>query len=283
MKKTEEGMIRNRGGFTLVELIVVSVLGAVVLAAALQVLMTNQRTYTVQSATIQGQQSSRMAIEVMFNELRELSPADGDILMMSSDSLRVRLMRRFGITCGVDLGPLAVIPKITVLDNTGDDFAAGDTVLIFAENREATASDDVWLRAYVENVDNSVTCLGGRPALDLEFNPLTTTFDADTVRVGAPVRGFEVYRYETANWISTNTPYLSRREDGVGTPWPIAGPLRPGNQGLQFIYRDALGAITSTPADVRQIEVRIRTGNRVRNSAGDLVSDSLDTWIYTRN
>lgn len=276
-------MIRNRGGFTLVELIVVSVLGAVVLAAALQVLITNQRTYTVQSATIQGQQSSRMAIEVMFNELRELSPGDGDILMMASDSLRVRLMRRLGITCAVDLGPLAVTPKITVLDNTGDDFAAGDTVLIFAENREATASDDVWLRAHVANVDDSVTCLGGRPALDLEFNPLTTTFDSDTVRVGAPVRGFEVYRYETANWISTNTPYLSRRENGVGTPWPIAGPLRPGNQGLQFIYRDALGAITSTPTDVRQIEVRIRTGNRVRNSAGDIVSDSLDTWIYTRN
>ncbi|MEX0836797.1 MAG: prepilin-type N-terminal cleavage/methylation domain-containing protein [Gemmatimonadota bacterium] len=276
-------MVRNRGGFTLVELIVVSVLGVVVLAAALQVLITNQRTYTVQSATIQGQQSSRMAIEVMFNELRELSPGDGDILMMASDSLRVRLMRRLGVTCDVDLGPLATPPKITVLDNTGDDFEAGDTVLVFAENREATDNDDVWLRAGVVDVDTTVTCLGGREAIDLEFDPLSTIFSSDTVRVGAPVRGYEVYKYEVATWITTNTPYLVRRDGGVGTPWPIAGPLRPGNQGLQFTYRDALGAITTTPTDVRQIQVMIRTGNRVRNSAGDVVSDSLDTWIHTRN
>jgi prepilin-type N-terminal cleavage/methylation domain-containing protein len=281
MKKAEERMIRNRDGFTLVELIVVSVLGVVVLAAALQVLITNQRTYTVQSATIEGQQSSRMAVEVMFNELRELSPGDGDILHMESDSLRVRLMRRLGIACAVDLGPLAVTPKITVLDNTGDDFEAGDTVLVFAENREATASDDVWLRARVAGVDKTVTCLGGRPAIDLEFDPLSTIFDTDTVRVGAPVRGYETYDYFVWSWL--NNPYLVRSDITAAFPWPIAGPLRPGGQGLQFIYRDALGAITSTPTDVRQIELRIRTGNRVRNSAGDLVSDSLDTWIYTRN
>lgn len=283
MKKAEETMIRNRGGFTLVELIVVSVLGAVVLAAALQVLITTQRTYTVQSQTIESQQSSRMAIEVMFNELRELSPADGDIISMTPDSMRVRLMRRLGITCEVDVGPLATPPRIRVLDNTGDDFEAGDSVLVFAENREATATDDVWRRVLVDNVDTTVTCLGGRPAIDLEFPLLSSPFGSDSVRVGAPVRGFEVYKYFLQNWITTSTPYLVRTDVGGGTTWPIAGPLRPGTQGLQFIYRDALGAITTTPTDVRQIELRIRTGNRVTNSAGDPVSDSLDTWIYTRN
>lgn len=283
MKNAEEGMIRNRGGFTLVELIVVSVLGAVVLAAALQVLITNQRTYTVQSATIEGQQASRMAIEVMFNELRELSPADGDILAMAPSSMRVRLMRRLGLACEVDVGPLALPPTIRVLDNTGDDFEAGDTVLVFADNREATASDDDWLRAAIVSVDTTVTCLGGREAIDLQFTPGDTIFATDTVRVGAPVRGFEVYEYFIQDWLSASTPYLVRRDLGTLESWPIAGPLRPGTQGVQFIYRDALGAITSTPMDVRQIELRIRTGNRVLTGAGDLVSDSLETWIYTRN
>lgn len=281
MKKTEEFMIRNRDGFTLVELIVVSVLGAVVLAAALQVLITNQRTYTVQSATIEGQQSSRMAVEVMFNELRELSPADGDILAMAPSSMRVRLMRRLGITCAVDLASLT--PKITVLDNTGDDFEAGDTVLVFADNREATGNDDVWLRAGVVDVDTTVTCLGGREAIDLEFDPLSTIFSTDTVRVGAPVRGYEVYEYFIQNWLTTSTPYLVRRDVSTLEAWPIAGPMRPGSQGVQFTYRDALGAITSTPTDVRQIELMIRTGSRVQTGAGASVSDSLDTWIYTRN
>ena len=58
-------MTRNRKGFTLVEMLVVTVLGALVLAAALQVLITNQRTYSAQSATIAGQQSTRIALELL--------------------------------------------------------------------------------------------------------------------------------------------------------------------------------------------------------------------------
>ena len=46
-------MNRDRRGFTLTELIVVTVLGALLIMAALQVLITNQRTYTAQSAQIQ--------------------------------------------------------------------------------------------------------------------------------------------------------------------------------------------------------------------------------------
>lgn len=271
-------MTRNRDGFTLVELIVVSVLGVIVLSAALQVLITNQRTYTAQSATIEGQQASRMAIEVMFNELRELSPADGDIISMGPSSLQVRLMRKFGIACEVDVGPTASPPRIRVLDNTGDDFAvADDTVLVFADNREATGSDDKWLRVGLVDVDNTVTCLG-RPAMDLEVDTAGGLFVNDTVRVGAPVRAYQDFTYGTSLWLYPTTPYLTRN----GTP--IAGPLRyPGTDGLQFIYRDALGNITTTPTDVRQIEVRIRTGERVMGPGGDMVSDSLDTWIYTRN
>ena len=276
-------MRRDRAGFTLVELTVVVVLGALVLGAVLQVLITNQRTYTVQSAAVQGQQSSRMAVEIMFNELRELSPGDGDILSMTPSSLHVRLMRRFGIACEVDLGPSASPPRIRVLDNPGENFAQNDTVFIFAENRPATGTDDVWLRARVaEDVDSTVTCLG-RPALDLELDTTGGVFASDSVYVGAPIRGYQVYRYQQAYWFTTATPYLVRQDDGIGTPWPIAGPLRPGGQGLRFIYRDALGNVTSTPTDVRQIEVRIRTGNRVMSSTGEMVSDSLDAWIHTRN
>jgi prepilin-type N-terminal cleavage/methylation domain-containing protein len=275
-------MVHDRRGFTLVELVIVSVLGALVLGAILQVLVTNQRTYTTQTAVIQGQQVSRMGVEVLFNDLRELSPSGGDILAMYPDSLRVRLMREFGIACEVDVGPTASPPRIRVLDNSGDDFLAGDTVFVFAENREATANDDNWLMARVAAVDTTVTCLG-REAIDLRVDTTGGVFASDTVRVGAPVRGFDVFRYEMWNWITTMTPYLTRRVNNESVPWPIAGPLRPGRRGVQFIYRDAFGNVTTTPTDVRQIEVRIRTGERVINGVGGTVSDSIDTWIFTRN
>lgn len=282
-------MTRNRSGFTLVELTVVVVLGALVLGAVLQVLLTNQRTYTAQGAAVQGQQTSRMAVEIMFNELRELSPADGDILSMSSTALTVRLMRKLGIACEVDVGPAASPPRIRVLDPGGDHFEIGDTVLVFAENREATANDDRWLRAEVLDVDSTVTCVGNN-ALDLEVDTTGGVFSADSVRIGAPVRTYRTYAYQVANWTisGTSSNYLTREEDpinGTNFPWPIAGPLRPGAAGLQFIYHDALGNVTTTPADVRQIEVRIRTGNQIMGATGDggMVSDSLDAWIYTRN
>ena len=63
-------MTRDRRGFTLIELLIVVVLGSLILAAALQVLITNQRTYTAQNAAITGQQATRMALDVLFT-LRE--------------------------------------------------------------------------------------------------------------------------------------------------------------------------------------------------------------------
>lgn len=271
-------MTKNRRGFTIVELTVVAVLGAMVLMAILQVLMTNQRTYTAQSAAVQGQQSTRLALEVLFNELREASPGGGDIIAMSSDSIRLRLMRKFGIACETNLGPLSVQPRVTVLNNDGDVFDDTDRIFIFAENQDATADDDVWIETEVTAVDTTLTCLG-QPASEVSFPMLDSAlFSADTVKVGAPVRSHETFTFLSMPLLGGQ--YLGRR-DAAGLT-PIAGPLR-ATGGLQFVYRDALGAITAIPTEVRQIEVRIRTGSQVLNSIGEPVTDSIDAWIYTRN
>lgn len=273
-------MIRDRSGFTLIELIIVATLGVVVLGSVMGVLMTNQRTYTTQTAVVQGQQNSRMAFEMLFNELREASPGGGDIVSMSSTHITLRLMRKFGVVCETDLGPLALTPSVTVLDHSGDDFAAADSVVLFAENREATPSDDTWLIMAVDAVADT-SCLS-LPAKKVDFSSslLTTLFAADTVRVGAPMRSFQHYTFGRVWW--NGQLYLGRREGPSGIMWPLAGPLRD-TGGLQFIYRDSLGAVTSTPANVRQIEIRIRTGGEVMNAVGDMVTDSIDAWIYTRN
>ena len=268
-------MIHDRRGFTLVELIVESVLGAFVLAAVLQVLITNQRTYTAQSAVIEGQQGARMSLELLFNELREVSASGGDIISMGPTALTVRLMRKLGVVCETDL--YATPPVLKVLNHTGDRFVAGETVFLFAENNDRTANDDAWVLAPITDVDTTVTCLSGRPASILEFGTSVPVFAADTVRVGAPVRSFQTFKFDAGGLIGLTTDTYLRLNDV-----PVAGPLRPTN-GLQFIYRDAMGAVTATATDVRQIEVWIRTGAAVQNSQGRQVSDSITAWIYTRN
>lgn len=274
-------MTRDRRGFTLVELIIVAVLGTLVVGAALQVLVVNQRTYTAQTATISGQQSTRMALDVLFNELREVSPGGGDIVAMSGDSLRVRLMRKFGIVChGLDYTSAPDLYVIPFGFGTNA-FAAGDSVFVWADNDEDINSDDVWFSASVENPVGTTVCPqdGVTVAQVLKFHSQNAAFTADSVGAGAPIRSYIEFTFGTTTLLGDT--YFSRRQ-GNGDMVPVAGPIRATN-GVAFVYRDAYGVVTATPADVRQIEIMVRTGSNVLDGLGGTVADSITAWIYTRN
>lgn len=269
-------MNRNRGGFTLVELLVVTVLGALVLMAALQVLITNQQTYTAQTAQIRGQQTVRAAMDVLWGELREVSSRGGDILSMNQDSLTVRVMRKFGITCEVDTTGTGQ-PRLKAL-KFGSAFTSTDSAWVFADNDEALESDDTWIKARVTQVDTTVTC-GSDRAQQVVFSGQRAAFTADSVRVGAPLRSFLTYTYGLVTL--DGDAFLGRKSPGVAAV-PIVGPLAT-TGGLAFSYRDSLGTVTTDPTRVRQIVITVRTSAGVRNSLGELVTDSISTWIYTRN
>lgn len=283
-------MTSARKGFTLVELLMVTVLGSLVVLAAMQVLITNRRTYTAQSAVIAGQQATRMAVEVLFAELREVSPSGGDILAMDDDSIRVRLMRKFSYICDTDW---SAQPKVTVVKNVvlegGDTlmimggtnrFAAGDSVFVFADNDEDIDSDDAWIAASITALDSSsVVCpLDSIPAIQLTFQGQGALFTADSVGIGAPVRSYSEYTFGTT--IMNGDVYLARRD--TGDYIPITGPLAD-TDGLEFTYLDRFGNETSDEDEVAQIEVIIRTGSEVLNSLGQMVRDSVLVSIFTRN
>lgn len=271
-------MTRDRRGFTLIELLIVVVLGSLILAAALQVLITNQRTYTAQNAAITGQQATRMALDVLFTELRSVSPRGGDILMMSADSLRVRHMRKFGRVCGINT--LLGVPYLTVTDIGNVDFTVSDSVFIFADNNQRDDDDDDWIEAQVGSPITAGVCPQDASAANvLPFPGQAVLFTADSVRIGAPVRSFTTVRFGLTTY--SGSPYLGRAE-GSAALTPVAGPLRAGT-GLQFVYRDSVGAITSNATQVRQIVVRVRSGSSVMNSLNQMVSDSVLAWVYTRN
>lgn len=285
-------MTRDRSGFTLIEILIVAVLGLLVVLSAGQILIKNRQTYTAQTATVSGQQTTRMAVEVLFAELREVSPSGGDILAMSPDSIRVRLMRKFSIVCEPDItgsDPVMTVIKDFLL-NSGDTlyimggsnrFAVGDSVFVYADNDPDIDRDDAWISASISSIDSSsVVCpQDGDGALNLTFGSQMTAFTNDSVDVGAPVRSYQDFTFGTTTMLGD--VYLGRRT-GTGDMIPVAGPLRD-RGGLAFVYRDAMGDVTTTPADVAQIEVTVRTGSEVLNSLGEMVSDSVLVWIHTRN
>jgi prepilin-type N-terminal cleavage/methylation domain-containing protein len=281
-------MSSERKGFTLVELIIVVVLGTLVLAAAMQVLITNQRTYTAQTAQIQSQQSTRAALDILSGELREISAQGGDLVSMSSHSLKVRTMRKFGVVCGVSSSS----PPVLTVTKVGDWFAAQDSVFVFADNQTNISSDDDWVDAYVTAVDTtSVTC-GSTIAQRLSFGGQSSKFTApagDSVRSGAPVRSFVYYTYGLGTW--DGKTYLGRSGStggggllgGGSNAWvPLVGPLK-ATDGVEFAYLDSIGNVTATATEVRQIQVTVRTWSGAVNSVGHVVADSLTGTIYTRN
>jgi hypothetical protein len=212
-------------------------------------------------------------MDVLFSELREVSARGGDIISMSSSSITVRSMRNFGVVCVV----APAIPAVTVL-KVGNWFGVGDSVFVFADNRENISTDDDWIPARVSAVDTTAAC-GASPASRLTFGGQVAKFAADSVRVGAPVRSYLRYTYGLVT--ESGATYLGRTPAG-GTAAPMVGPLK-ASTGIEFVYLDSLGSVTSVTTNVRQITVKIRTASEVLNSLGEPVSDSLTGRIYTRN
>jgi prepilin-type N-terminal cleavage/methylation domain-containing protein len=264
----------DRRGFTLVELLVVVVLGGFLVLSIYQVLITNSRTYAVNNAQILGQQSLRAGLDVLFGELREVSAGEGDLLAMGSDSVTIRTPRAFGLVCATDY--TATPPRLTVF-RIGPPILSGDSVFIFADNDEARASDDNWLTKAVQTSDTTATC-SGAPGQELSIPNLAIT--NDTVRVGAGVRAFEVYTYGL--YTIDGEPYLGRRPSTASSPDPLVGPLLPG-RGVSFRYLDSIGSVTSVDTLVAQIEVVLRYQSDILDSQNRPVRDSIVARVYPRN
>lgn len=272
--------MRMRRGFTLVELLVVAVVGVLLVLATYQVLVVNQRTYTVQNEKVRAQQSTRAAMDVLFNELREVSSRGGDILSFSEDSLTVRVMRAYGVVCDP---AWTATPEFRVLPSGSSTWAVGDSVVVFADNLETASSDDAWVVAVVSNVDASVTCPNGDAAVDLSFAAYTTEFTNDVVLQGAPVRTLSTLTYGL--YVLDGETYLGRQAPG-GDWVPIVGPLAPSTAaapGLELQYFDEDGAAALAAGDIREIGVTLRAVSSAQDFRGVQVTDSIVASIYTRN
>jgi prepilin-type N-terminal cleavage/methylation domain-containing protein len=276
-------MSRTHGmrGLTLVELLVAVVVASVVMASVFAILVSNQRIYAVQSEKIIGQQTIRAGAEIMATELREMSIAGGDLIAMDDDEVTFRAGRAFAVAC--DVAEASGVLTVRAWPGAGT-FAGADSVFIFSDGDPELSSDDVWLMGTVNSVDNTPsgsTCgVVARPEIELVFNNLAPAAAVPGVRVGAPIRGFEVIRYGVATL--GGQPYLGRGS-ATGALEAIVGPLAPGGDGLELVYLDGDGNMTATPAQVRSIVLTLRSASDIQDQAGRPVADSLTVVVNTRN
>lgn len=276
-RRVRPSVAGGRRGFTLVELLVVAVVGIIILAGVMRILVSTQQVYTAQTARIASQQSVRAGLGVLFGELREVSPAGGDLVRMDPNELQVRVMRTVAHACQVTY---AGTPSVTTT-RLGATFRAGDSLFVFAENDPNRSNDDEWLRGVASAVDTTVTCPNGTPGQRLTLSGWLPAMTADSVRTGAMVRSFEQVSYGL--YQSGGEWYLGQARAGVG--WqPLVGPLRtPSTSTPLFRYLNATGATTTVAAQVRQVEVTLRTDGQVRGPGGMIIRDSITARIQARN
>lgn len=262
-------------GFTLIEVLVVTVLGTLLAVSTFRIINLTQRIHTTQAAQVQGQQALRAGLAILYAELRELSPSDGDLLAMSTDSISFRAMRQVGYVCATDY---STNPPRFTLRRAGRWLEVGDSIVALADNDPTKALDDRWITGRITSADTTATCTGLDTAQNVSIAGLSTS---DTIRLGAMVRSYTPFTYGLFEF--DGQPFLGRRSAGA-FPQPLVGPLRGKSEGgLAFTYLDENNAVTLVGSDVAQIQVELRTASRILGTDGRPVSDSIVTRIYPRN
>jgi prepilin-type N-terminal cleavage/methylation domain-containing protein len=282
-------MSARRDGFTMVELLLVLVLGLVVIGGAVNTLVRQEQAYGQMQAMAGTQEDIRIGVELLAGELREISAEGGDLVLATDDSIRIRALRKFGLVCDVD----KTGKRLVVAQEGVDPFSERDSVVVYVDQDPLKAADDIWQREYVTNVSTSATCttLFGLlvPGLLPDADVIGITLQGsglrfDSVFPGAPVRQYETVTY-SAGAVDGETMLLLTT--AAGNRYPLLGPLD-GSAGLTFRYFDGQGIeLTSTPlsATDRQNVHRIRLALRAAhwaNARDGMHRDSVITDIFIR-
>ena len=276
-------MNERREGFTLVETLIVVVLGAVVMGTIYQMIVIQEKTTRQQYAVVQTNENTQMALAVITNDLKEISARDGDVVAAESTSIQFRALRKAGVVCNR--------PSNSQIDvwELGAPFASSDSLLVFNEGPNAnSANDDSWTRAVVTGTATvAVAACAANPLganstqrLTVAGNPFTN------VAAGGLVRSFIPTRYRLVD--VSGRGELRRTESGVETA--IIENLTSMSQGgLRLRYFDSTGvqipnsSLTARRTEIMRIQVKV-AGEQVGHATATAkrYRDSLVTQVYLR-
>ncbi len=225
-------MNSRNDGFTLVEILIVTLLSAVVMGSIHQMIIMQDRTTREQYAIVETQQNTRNALAVVTADLKEISAADGDVIYADSMDLQFRALRKAGLACNKEPGNNTID-----VAELGAPFVQGDQVLLFADGTNPASSlDDTWLQLGV-----SMVGAGNCAANPLNASAITRLTFTGTplanVQVGALVRSFIQTRYRIID--NGEFGQLMRTEGGTETA--IVENLATITDGIDGWLRDARG------------------------------------------
>ena len=279
----------REAGFTIVELLIVSVIGIMMVMGVYQILITQSRVLSTQQETIDAQESVRGGAALLAWELKSLAASGGDLYVINQDSVVLRSMRATGVICSWVEG--SGISRYGLRQTSGTfSGTTGDSAMVYS------VVDNAWGAYNVSNAwngsaawSNTPVCFWGdsttsapRPEASVQLDTLATVANLE---VGGMVHLFRKTKYGLSS--RNGRWWLSRSEGGGG--WEIlTGPtLSPSNGGLQFAYYDSLGVVTADPALVSRVEFTLRSESygqvSTAGATGGALGDSLTSTVFLRN
>ena len=278
----------REAGFTLVEFLIVSLVGFIMVMGSYQVLISQSRILAQQQETIDARASSQGGAALLAWELKSLSAAGGDLYTITEDSIVVRSVQATGVICSwMETGSVSRLG----LQETSGVFpgTANDSAMVYSVVNRTWAAFDVveaWNGggAWGNGVPD---CFWGdstttEPYAAIQIDTLVTLVN---VEVGGPVHVFRRTTYGLST--SDGRWWLSRRE-GTGAWEILTGPmLSPNNGGLAFKYYAQNDSLTADPTLVTRVEFTLRSQSHGQVSTagqtGGASEDSVTTTVFLRN
>ncbi|HEX2208598.1 MAG TPA: prepilin-type N-terminal cleavage/methylation domain-containing protein [Longimicrobium sp.] len=281
---------RGRRGFTLVELMVSVVLGALLIGIVLNFVTTQSRIATAQSGREEVQQNARGALELVASDLR--GAVSSGIVTGDADAIELLLPRRWGVVCG-QTGTTRTVVAFPNLPSQPTPVGV-DAGLLFQTaagwrptlpaRATVNTSTVVPVAASCPNATGNVVAL----QLDGANHPAN-------VPVGTTVALYQMVRYEVQTSRGSRWIYRSNgmTTGGVYVMQPLAGPLAEAG-GLSFAYFtgtppvEMLGAPGAAAAaqnpPISQVRLRVRMQSRQGSASSRQVEfDSATVQIRNDN
>jgi hypothetical protein len=230
-----------KNGFSLPETLVALGLGAAIATAVFGVVAMHRTVYLDGVSQLEGVATVRLAAGLLSGELRGLDPAGGDLLDISSTSVRYRAARNLYYTCRPPdpaRSRLTVSSSFHGLRGLNPDL---DSVLLYAPADPAAVRPAGWIVADVRRVVWGQRCPGGAESLTLELGGIQSQ-DVVAVETGSPVRGFSVWEVRGYGdsrgrwWLGMRR--LSKGGGRSGAIQPVLGPLAPGGFEVRVFDQD---------------------------------------------
>lgn len=268
-------MVFRNKGVTLIELLVVLVISGILMAALYRTFIKQQKTYTIQDQVVDMQQNVRFAFDRMARELRMAGYGRN-------------ILEAFGNVNGFS-NIITAVDNVNTIGNNDDRVTIiyADQVGVLASN--ATTGSTSLNVSSADQLFNT----GAKKYLNLNGmnNYVVSSVSGSTITLATalaedhltnePVYLVKAITYDLG--LSDGKPVLRRNENTGGGAQSAAENI----ENLQFVYYDANGNVTATPADIRMIQVTVTARTSISDpeygSGGGFRRRQLTSDINLRN